>query len=64
MSAYKFGKVTLHEFGPFEDATVDFSVPGITAVCGVIANKRGCSDNGAGKSLLAMDAPAWCVWSP
>lgn len=58
----RIGKVRLHNFGPFEDAEVDFSLPGITLVEGIINGRPGCSSNGAAKSMLAIDSIMWCLF--
>lgn len=60
-SAYRIGLVRYRNFGPFAEAEVDFSLPGLTGVEGVISWKPGSNSNGSGKSYL-LDGPAWCVW--
>lgn len=60
-NSYTIGNVHYENFGPFEDATVDFSEPGITVIEGNIVGKRGCCSNGSGKSFL-MDGVAWALY--
>lgn len=50
--SYRIGKVRLQNFGPFEDAEVDFGQPGLTGIEGVISWRPGANSNGAGKSKL------------
>jgi len=57
---YHIGKVRYVNFGPFEDVTVDFNVPGLTVIEGSIGRK-GCDSNGAGKSFL-FDGPSWALY--
>ena len=59
--SYQIGKVTYTDFGPFESVALDFNVPGLTVVEGVIENMPGCSSNGAGKSMI-FDGPVWAIW--
>jgi DNA repair exonuclease SbcCD ATPase subunit len=59
--AYRFGKVTYQNFGPFHDTEVDFSQDGLTIVEGLMDGVRGCDSNGAGKSFL-LDGIAWATW--
>lgn len=59
--AYRIGKVTLSNFGPFEAAEVRFDLPGVTIIEGVIEGVPGCTSNGSGKSFL-IDAVVWCVY--
>ena len=60
-TAQRIGLVRYHNFGPYEDAEIDFSVPGLTGIEGVISWKPGSNSNGSGKSYL-VDGPAWCLW--
>lgn len=48
------------EFGPFEDVTINFQKPGITAIEGQVDFMAGCDNNGAGKSML-LDGAYWCL---
>lgn len=59
--SYRIGKVSYRNFMPFEDAEVDFSLPGVTAVEGVVVGRPGCDSNGSGKSAL-LDGVAWCLF--
>ena len=58
---YRIGKVTYTNFGPFEQAELDFSAPGLTVVEGQIEGLVGSDSNGAGKSFL-FDGVAWCLY--
>lgn len=55
------GEVEYHDFMPFAHAVVDFSRPGLTAVEGVVTGRRGCNNNGAGKSAL-IEGIVWCLY--
>lgn len=57
----QIGEVTYHNFGPFQDITHDFSLPGLTVIEGRIEGKKGCDSNGSGKSFL-FDGPAWALF--
>ena len=59
--AYRFGKVTYQNFGPFESAEVDFSQSGLTIIEGQMDGVRGCDSNGSGKSFL-LDGIAWATF--
>lgn len=51
--SYRIGKVRYQNFGPYEDAEVDFSQEGVTAIEGW---------NGSGKSML-VNGIVWSVWN-
>ena len=61
MSEYRLGLVRYHNFGPFKEASVDFSRPGLTVVEGEFVGFPGCKSNGSGKSFL-FDGPAWALY--
>jgi len=61
MTGYVVGVTRYENFGPFQDATVDFSKPGLTVIEGLIDKKRGCDSNGAGKSFL-FDGVVWALY--
>ena len=47
--SYQFGKMVMHNFGPFRDIEFDFSRPGLTMIEGKIVGRTGCDNNGSGK---------------
>lgn len=57
----RIADVQISNFGPFEEARVDFSKPGLTMVEGQMEGNRGCDSNGAGKSML-FEAVVWCLF--
>ena len=61
MTGYQIGPVTYRNFMPFEEASFDFSKPGLTLVEGRIEGRRGCDSNGAGKSAI-FDGVAWALY--
>lgn len=61
MSGFRLGLTHYVNYGPFEDAWFDFSLPGMTMVEGIIKGRRGCTSNGSGKSYL-YDGPVWALY--
>lgn len=57
----RIGRVEYRNFGPFAEASVDFSVPGFTQIDGRVENVPGCVNNGAGKSML-LDGVFWATY--
>lgn len=59
--SYRIGLVQYRNFGPYEEAEVDFSLPGLTGIEGVMLDRPGSDSNGTGKSML-LEGPVWCLW--
>lgn len=58
---YRIGSVRMVGYGPFADAEVDLSRPGITLLEGVMAGSSVCDSNGAGKSTV-INAALWAIY--
>jgi DNA repair exonuclease SbcCD ATPase subunit len=58
---WQIGKTEYVNFLPFEQATFDFSQPGLTVIEALVKGRRGCDSNGGGKSAL-LEGPVWAAF--